>query len=165
MRCPFSFSFAADKRLPKLFMEPCHGKISDVKRSSILLKLLLLLNKVLTHLDISSELSKHGNLTLFCHYHCLPWSSSIKNGPMVLCFKKAIYAVHFLMQNQWGFSLPQITKFLELIWAFKRKWTSSENQTSFKNSSSSSIFCENSWHMTSIFSISAWFNWRLIWIQ
>ena len=40
LKYPFQSSFVANEMFPKLFMEPGHGDISSVKRSTILLELL-----------------------------------------------------------------------------------------------------------------------------
>ena len=55
----YHLSFGADETLSKLFTEPCHGNISSVRRSTILLEPLFFLMKVLTLFDLSSELLKH----------------------------------------------------------------------------------------------------------
>ena len=42
VKCPFHFSFVTDKTLTKLFAGPCHGNISGMRRSIILLEPLFL---------------------------------------------------------------------------------------------------------------------------
>ena len=117
VRCQFHFSIATNEMFPKLFEKPC-----NVNRSTIL-QSLFLLTKVLTLLELSLELLKHWNVTLFYHCYCVTsiifkekWSNSTMR-PMPCIFEAGV------QQPIEGFrsSLPN-NHFLELTWPFKRNF-------------------------------------------
>ena len=64
VRCLFHFRLAADKTVPKLFMEQCHRNISSLRRSTTLLEPPFLFFKILTPVELSLQFLKQWNVAL-----------------------------------------------------------------------------------------------------
>lgn len=89
VRCPFHFSFAANEMLPKLFMEPCHGDISSVRKHTILQEPLFFLIKVLMILKLSPP-----KRLLLCFKNCERSCIFIKTSFISLIIFDRFIAVH-----------------------------------------------------------------------
>ena len=126
---------------PKLFMDPCHNNISNVRSSTILLIPLFFLIKVRTPLELSPKLLKHWNVTLFCHcvasitFKMVQWCHASKWWPMPRTFwmqrvsnnckgsrfspKYPVLGVNMTIQEEVGFiRKPDIIREFLVIFVF-----------------------------------------------
>ena len=94
VRCPFHFTFGAGVMLLNFFSKVSSDSVSSVRKSTIQLEPLFLLNKVLMLLELSLELLKHWNVMLFCfHLHysdhqrkMIQWCHALRWWPIPTTF-------------------------------------------------------------------------------